>query len=82
MDITGGIYTAGKNITQFISLKLLKAIRRLLGGGTDIKQASTEALNEVSNELNLSPDQFLVFAEGIGTITLKDLTEQSVPPIV
>ena len=82
MDITGGIYTAGKNITQFISLKLLKAIRRLLGGGTDIKQASTEALNEVSNELNLSPDQFLVFAEGIGTITLKDLTEGKLTPKV
>ena len=82
MDITGGIYTAGKNITQFITLKLLKAIRRLLGGGADIKQASTEALNEISNELNLSPEQFLVFAEGVGTITLKDLTEGKLIPKV
>jgi len=82
MDITGGIYTAGKNVTQFITLKLLKAIRRLLGGGADIKQASTEALSEIANEMNLSPEQAQVFAEGVGTITLKDLTEGKLTPKV
>jgi hypothetical protein len=82
MDITGGIYTAGKNVTQFITLKLLKAIRRLLGGGANIEQASTEALSEIANEMNLSPEQAQVFAEGVGTITLKDLTEGKLTPKV
>ena len=82
MDITGGLATGAYNMVKVVALKILKGIRKLLSNNVNIKQASKQTLTEIAQEMNLSPEQAQVFIEGIGTLTLQDLTEGKLSPKV
>jgi len=82
MDITGGLATGAYNMAKVVALRILKGVRKLLGNNIDIKQASEQTLSEIAQEMNLSPEQAQVFIEGIGTLTLQDLTEGKLSPKV
>ena len=82
MDITGGLATGAYNMVKVVALKILKGVRKLLSNNVNIKQASKQTLTEIAQEMNLSPEQAQVFIEGIGTLTLQDLTEGKLSPKV
>ncbi len=81
-DGTFGLYSTAKQAVQIITLKILKGLRKLLANNVNINDATNQILSEIAEEMNLSPEQAQVFIDGVGTLTLQELTEGKLSPKV